>query len=142
MKSYFEYPHVITPNEIDELNHAGNYHYIKWMQHAAIAHSTANGWSPQRYEELGAGWMVRSHNIIYLKPAFEGDSIVVKTWVSNMRPAISLRHYEIRNDAGTILAKAETDWAFVNYEKQKPVRIPEEVANCFVLEGDGESECR
>jgi len=142
MRTYFEYLHLVTPNEIDELNHAGNYHYIKWMQHAAIAHSTANGWSPQRYEALGAGWMVRSHNIIYLKPALEGDSIVVKTWVSNMRPATSLRHYEIRNNVGRILAKAETDWAFVNYEKQKPVRIPDKVASCFVLADEGESECR
>lgn len=133
MKKYFEYPHVVTSQEIDQLNHAGNYQYIKWMQHAAIAHSSANGWSPQKYDELGAGWMVRSHLITYLKPAFEGDAIIIKTWVSNMRPATSLRHYEIRNDKGLILAKAETDWAFVNYEKQKPTRIPPEVANCFVI---------
>jgi acyl-CoA thioester hydrolase len=136
MKTYFEYQHIVTSQEIDELKHAGNYQYIKWMQHAAIAHSTANGWSPQKYEQLGAGWMVRSHHITYLKPAFEGDSITIKTWVSNMRPATSLRHYEIRNDAGLMLAKAETDWAFVNYEKQKPTRIPGEVASCFAIVTD------
>ena len=136
MKKHFYYPHTVTPDEIDELNHAGNYHYLKWMQYAAIAHSTSNGWSPQRYIELGAGWMVRSHSIVYLKPALEGDTILIKTWVSNMKPATSLRHYEVRNDAGIILASAETDWAFVNYEKQKPARIPLEVASCFVIVND------
>ena len=136
MKTYFEYPHIVTSQEIDELNHAGNYQYIKWMQHAAIAHSTANGWSPEEYDKLGAGWMVRSHHITYLKPAFEGNSIIIKTWVSNMRPATSLRCYEIRNDKGLILAKAETDWVFVNYDKQKATRIPGEVASCFAIVAD------
>jgi len=75
--------------------------------------------------------VVRSHNITYLKPAYEGDEIVVKTWVYDMRPATSLRHYEIRNNRGVLLSKAETDWAFVSYTKHKPIRIPMAVANCF-----------
>lgn len=133
MKPYFEFLHTVSRHEIDELKHAGNYHYIKWMQHAAIAHSTANGWAPEKYDDMGAGWVVRSHNIVYLKPAFEGDSIIIKTWVSNMKPATSLRHYEIRNEAGVILAKAETDWAFVHYGKQKAIRIPKDVSSCFSI---------
>lgn len=133
MVAVFEYPHVVSGEDIDNLGHAGNYHYVRWMQHAAVAHSTANGWPPERYDELGAGWVVRSHRITYLKPALEGDRLVIRTWVENMRPATSLRRYEMVHPDGTVLAKAETDWAFVNYEKQKAVRIPPEVARSFQL---------
>ena len=28
---------VVVPEDIDELGHAGNFHYIKWMQRAAIS---------------------------------------------------------------------------------------------------------
>jgi len=129
--NYFELRLIVTEQEIDELNHAGNYHYVKWMQEAAIAHSTEMGWSPEKYIELGAGWVVRSHNIVYLKPAFVGDAIVVKTWVSNMKAVTSLRNYELCNEAGVVLAKAETEWAFVNYEKQRPIRIPAEIIDNF-----------
>ena len=131
MTEYFEYAHTVTGEDIDELGHAGNFHYIKWMQHAAIAHSTENGWSPRRYDKLGAGWVVRSHKITYLKPALEGDAVVIRTWVANMKPATSLRRYEIMKATGELLATAETDWAFVNYARQRPVRIPADVANCF-----------
>jgi len=133
MVAVFEYPHVVSGEDIDNLGHAGNYHYVRWMQHAAVAHSTANGWPPERYDELGAGWVVRSHKITYLKPALEGDRLVIRTWVENMRPATSLRCYEIVHHDGTVLATAETDWAFVNYAKQKAMRIPPEVANSFQL---------
>jgi len=131
MIARFEYPHTVTAEDIDELGHAGNFHYIKWMQHAAVAHSSANGWPAEKYNLLGAGWVVRSHKITYLKPAFVGNSLVIRTWVANMKPATSLRKYEILDAGGTLLARAETDWAFVNYEKQRPVRIPAEVAGCF-----------
>lgn len=131
MIARFEYSHVVSREDIDELGHAGNFHYIRWMQHAAVAHSTANGWSPARYNELGAGWVVRSHQITYLRPAFAGDRLVIGTWVENMRPATSLRRYEIHGDNGALLARAETDWAFVNYATRKPVRVPPEVAKCF-----------
>ena len=133
----FEYEHRVVPEDIDELGHAGNYHYIRWLQHAAVAHSTANGWPPRRYQALGAGWVVRSHQITYLKPAFEGDTLTITTWVADMRSAASLRRYEIRRQDGQLIARAATDWAFVNYEKQRPVRIPPEVYGSFEVVSEG-----
>ena len=133
MVARFDYLHTVSPDDIDELGHAGNYHYIRWMQHAAVAHSTANGWPTERYNELGAGWVVRSHQITYLRPAFEGDELVIRTWVENLRRATSLRRYEICLRDGTLLAHAETDWAFVNYARQRAIRIPSAVAECFEI---------
>jgi len=131
MSARFEYLHTVTEEDIDEMGHAGNFHYVRWMQHAAVAHSSANGWSAQEYNALGAGWVVRSHKITYLKPAFMGDRLLIFTWVANMKPASSLRRYEILNAEGDTLARAETNWAFVNYARQKPTRIPAEVADSF-----------
>jgi len=127
----FLYRHAVEAGDIDGLGHAGNYHYVRWMQHAAEAHSAANGWTTERYRELGAGWVVRSHLVTYLLPAFEGDELVIETWVANLKPATSLRCYEIRRGDGALLARAETDWAFINYASQKPMRIPAEVKACF-----------
>lgn len=131
MSAVFEYAQTVSSEEIDDLGHAGNYHYVRWMQHAAVAHSTANGWPPERYDELGAGWVVRSHHITYLKPAFEGDPLVIRTWVENMKSATSLRRYEITHRDGSLLATAKTDWAFVSYARQRAIRIPKVVADSF-----------
>lgn len=133
MIEIFEFRHLVTTEEIDELGHAGNYHYVKWLQFAAIAHTSANGWTPERYDKLGAGWVVRSHNIVYLKPAFEGDTLVIRTWVADMKPVTSLRRYEIATENGHLVARAETDWAFVNRRKQRPTRIPVEVREGFII---------
>lgn len=137
----YDYPYTVTNDDIDELGHAGNYHYVRWMQNAAVAHSSALGWSLETYAELGAGWVVRSHQITYLKPAFKGDELVIRTWVANLKSATSLRLFEILNARGEVLAKAGTDWAFIDYRKQRPIRIPAEVRASFgpvVLNSDQE----
>src|SRR5690348_855798 len=118
MPAILEYPHRVTAEDLDLLGHANNLSYLKWMQSAALAHSAAQGWPTDSYTRLGAGWVVRSHRIEYLQPAFEGDVVVVRTWVADMKKVTSLRRYEIVRDASdkrVLLAKAETDWAFIHF---------------------------
>ncbi len=134
MPDIFYHPHVIQADEIDGLGHANNVYYISWLQDAAVAHSTAQGWPGLRYHELGQGWVVRSHTIEYLLPAFAGDHVVVETWVATMKKVTSLRRYRIvRSGDGALLAAAETNWAFVDFTTGRPVRIPAEVAGAFAV---------
>ena len=129
MSEVFEYPHTVADDEIDEQGHANNVVYVAWMQAAALAHSAALGWTPERYLQLGMGWVARSHTIEYLRPAVAGDEIIVETHVADMKKVTSSRVYRIvRRDDRELLAKAETHWAFVNYATGKPTRIPAEIA--------------
>lgn len=132
MTGIFEYSHTVDADEIDQQGHANNVVYVAWLQAAAIAHSVAFGWTAERYGQLGMGWVVRSHTIEYVRPALRGDTIVVQTHVANMKKVTSLRVYRIIRQADReMLAKAETNWAFVNYATGRPTRIPAEIANAF-----------
>ncbi len=134
MPDIFFYPHAVEASEIDALEHVNNVVYMGWMQAAAVAHSDAQGWPEWRYRELGQGWIVRSHAIEYLLPAFAGDHVAVETWVATMKKVTSLRRYRIvRRGDGALLATAETNWAFVDLTTGKPVRIPPEVEKAFVV---------
>jgi acyl-CoA thioester hydrolase len=134
MPSIYEHHHTVADDEMDRLGHANNVAYVEWMQAAALAHSAAQGWPADRYRALGLGWVVRAHAIEYLQPAMAGDEIVVRTWVATMRKATSNRRYRIcRRSDGTVLATAETRWAFVDYTTNQPTRVPREIAESFVV---------
>ena len=139
MPAVFHFPHRVNDDELDAvIQHVNNLVYLKWMQSAAVAHSTAQGWPPERYRELGAGWVVRSHNIEYLQPAFSGDEIVVRTWVADLKKVSSLRRYQIVRPSAekeVVLAVAATDWAFIHFATHQLKRIPPEVANAFEIVG-------
>src|SRR5258707_15774828 len=135
MPAIFEFPLTVTAADLDGLiRHVNNLVYLKWMQSAAVEHSAVQGWPAARYRELGAGWVVRSHQIEYLQAAFENDEIVVRTWVANLKKVTSLRRFQIVRISGekvTLLANAATDWAFIHFATHQPRRIPPEVASAF-----------
>lgn len=134
MPAIFEYRITVPAAAIDEQGHVNNVEYVRWMQEAAVAHSAAQGWSGDRYRELGAGWVARAHQIEYLQPAFCGEDLIVYTWVADFRKIRSLRKYKfVRVGDGAVLARAQTDWTFIGLQQRVPRRIPPEVAEAFVL---------
>lgn len=137
MPAIFDWKHTVAERDLDDLGHANNISYLKWMQSAALAHSAAQGWPIEAYRQLGQGWVVRSHQIDYLTSAKLGDEIVVQTSVANLKKVTSLRRFVIYRAADTIvLAKAATEWAFINFLSGSPARIPAEVANAFEIVPD------
>jgi len=139
MTAVHEHPIQVAPDTIDQLGHANNSAYFGWMQEAAIAHSAIQDWPPERYHEFGAGFVVRSHEIEYYQPALEGQELVVRTSVATMDKVTSLRRYEIlRAKDQRLLAKASTLWAFTDYKKGTPRRIPQEISTSFIVVPESE----
>ena len=123
----------VLEDVVDENGHVNNVVYVQWMQDAAVRHSDSSGCT-RSTQEHGATWVVRSHQIEYLRPTFAGDRVEVLTWVSNFRRVRSLRKYKfVRVKDGTILAKGATDWVFVAADSGRPREIPEDVRTLFEL---------
>jgi len=132
MPAIFHWSHSVPDEEIDEQGHVSNLEYLRWMQTAAVAHSSEQGWTTERYDTEESGWVVRSHWIEYLKPAFSGESIEVLTWVAEFRKVTSLRKFLIIRPAdASTLARAETNWAYVGRRLGVPRRIPQALIDSF-----------
>ena len=130
--------HFRVPEEaIDELGHVNNLKYLGWMQDVAILHSAAQGWPLERYVEIGQSWVVQSHFIKYIRPAFAGEDICLFTWVAGFSPRSSPRKYLFWRAADRqILAEAETMWVFVDLKNGHPCHLPEAVRNAFEIVDD------
>ncbi|HTN01106.1 acyl-CoA thioesterase [Planctellipticum variicoloris] len=138
MPAIFELRHRVRADEADELGHVSNLVYLKWMQSAAFGHSAARGWGMDEYRAINAGWVVRSHEIEYLRPAFPGDEVIVQTWIADLKKMTSLRRYQILRPHDNVrLAVAATNWAFIDFATHRLKRVPPEVAAAFVVIPDG-----
>jgi len=141
MPAVFELAHRVRPEEIDALGHANNIVYLQWIVRAAVDHSAAQGWPAQAYRDLGSGWVVRRHEIRYLKSALVDDELVIRTWLAQARKFSCLRRYQvIRQSDRAMLAAAETEWAYVDFNTGNLTRIPDEVAQAFTVVPDGEKD--
>ena len=129
----FHHEFTIPEGAIDENGHVNNVVYVQWMQDVAVMHSQASG-GTKAMEDAEATWVVRSHKIEYLSPAFAGDEVKAITWVANVKRIRSLRRYKFfRKSDGALLARGETDWVFIDPESGRPISIPETVSTCFPL---------
>lgn len=117
---------------IDVHAHINNQEFLRWMQEIAIEHSTAQGWPMALYLQNGTSWYVRSHFIEYLRPGLLGDQLRLCTWVAELAQRQSVRRTLFLREADhQILARAETQWIFVNLKNGRPVTIPEELRSAF-----------
>ncbi len=133
MRQIFRYELMVPKEAEDQNGHVNNVEYLRWMQDAAMRHSETAGCT-QATNAAGATWVIRTHKIEYLKPAFAGDRVAVMTWVSNYRRVLSLRKYRIIRPADrALLAEGETDWVFVDAQTGALRSIPKEVRNTFEL---------
>ena len=127
MNPIFKHDITVTADMVDGNGHVNNVAYVQWMQDAAVHHAQVSGCTPAALS-LGATWVVRTHHIEYLRPAFAGDAITVLTWVANFRRVGSLRKYKmIRAADEAVVAQAETDWVFVDAKSGRPRKIPDDI---------------
>jgi len=132
----FVLPMTVVPADIDEQGIASNVAVVAWMNRAAIAHSTALGFDWVQYRRMGAMFVVRRHEIDYLRPARAWDELELRTWPGFMKAATAHRHHEIRRRAdGETVARGTNVWAFVDAASGRPLRMPEELLRAFEPRG-------
>jgi len=122
--------------ECDAYGYVKYANYLNYVQEAAFDASAAAGYDLARYEAMGRHWLVRETDIEYLYPLRYGDSVQVKTWVADFRRVRSRRAYELRlAGSGGLVARAHTDWVFLDSATGRPAAIPPAMMAAFFPEG-------
>jgi len=132
LSSVYTYLVQVTEADIDELGHANNVAYVRWLQDAAVAHSEVVGLGYAAYVRLGGVFVIRRQEVDYLRSALRGDELEVRTHVSSVMAAKCQRTTEIvRANDGVVLARGLTTWGFIDVSRGRPTRIPDEVYVAF-----------
>jgi acyl-CoA thioester hydrolase len=115
--------------DVDPQRHINNVAYLRYVQDAAVAH-----WRSVAPAEVQSAvtWVVRRHEIEYLKLGLPGDELLAKTWVGEPSGATWERFTEISRIAdGQILVKARTVWVLLDAASGRPRRVDARLTGCF-----------
>ena len=83
-------------------------------------------------------WVVRRHEIDYLKPALENDELVARTWVAPPSGATLERFIEIRRSRdGETFASVRSVWVALDAKTHRPRRVTEQLRSFFENRGRG-----
>jgi acyl-CoA thioester hydrolase len=123
----FELPIVVAEADIDAQRHVNNVAYLRYVQEAAVAH-----WQVLAPEAVQSRvtWVVRRHEIEYLKPAGPGEQLVARTWVGEPSGATWERFTELHRGE-VVLVKARTVWVALDTATRRPRRVDAELLACL-----------
>ncbi len=99
-------------------------------------------------EDLGIGvdylaqehvaWVLSSWQIEILRYPQMGEEIKISTWPYHFKGFYGYRNFTVEDREGTMLAKANSVWVFMDTERMRPVRLNDRVAKTYEKELDAE----
>jgi YbgC/YbaW family acyl-CoA thioester hydrolase len=120
--------------DLDAFGDVRNVSLLRLLQEAATRASTDAGFDTSYYDRTGLMWLVRRTGVTLMSPARYGDELTVRTWIADFRRVRSQREYEVRAE-DRMVARAFSDWVFVDRTTGRPRRIPEEWHTTFAADG-------
>jgi acyl-CoA thioester hydrolase len=122
--------------ECDANGHLYSTNYLRYMQETAFDASAAAGYDMQRYDEIQHHWLIRESQVEFLQPVRYDQHVAVTTWIADFRRVTSLRAYEFRLvETGELVARAFTDWVYLDTQRKRPASIPAALVQAFYPEG-------
>ena len=101
--------------------------YLQFLEEARVETMEALGVSVQALRQQGVQFVVYRQEIDYKGPAFYGDVLDVRAWVTGFSGIRLEFDYEIKNQSGRVISKAKTVLVCVN-ERLEPQAPPEDSA--------------
>ena len=126
-------PVTVAKSDLDEFGHTNNVVYLAWLERVAWAHSVSLGLSMDDYRRIGAGVVARRHELEYLAATFEGDELLLGTWVAENDGKLSMwRGYQIlRPKDGKTVLRGRTHWVCIDMKTGRPRRQPPEFVEAY-----------
>jgi acyl-CoA thioester hydrolase len=112
----------------DDLNAFGEVNpatLLSFLSDAAYRSVAAYHWPLERMLAAGFGILLRRNELEYREPARLDDTLIISTYLSNIKRVSALRHYRIaRFSDGKMLARVNALGVWVNLDTGSPVRVP------------------
>lgn len=122
----FTIHHPVEWRDVDPEGHLNNANYMAYIENCTVQAAESFGWPMSRMiEEEGFGIVARRYRLEYIEPAVMGDTLLISTYVSDVKRASAIRHNTVhRLRDNQLLARAHVLWAWFDLAKGRLTRIP------------------
>jgi acyl-CoA thioester hydrolase len=117
--------------ETDQMGYCYYGNYAQYFEVGRVEALRSLGLSYKALEEQGIMLPVSEFSVKYLSPAFYDDLLTVKTEITKINAARIYFAYELVNENGNTISKAETTLVFVDKITMRPRQAPDNFTVLF-----------
>lgn len=118
--------------ETDRMGYVYYGNYAIYLEVARVEALRSLGFSYKKLEDEGVMLPVLDFSIRYLKPAFYDDLLTIKTIIPELPGARIRFQYEMFNESGIQLNKADTTLVFIDRKSNRPCPAPEDFLKSLI----------
>ena len=118
--------------EVDRMGYVYHANYVSYCHQARTELLRQLGICDEKLESMSIMLPVIEMNMKYLKPAKYDEVLTVETFINNMPTTRFQFEFEIRNNCGDLLFKANSTVVFVDSKTRKPMKAPKLVTNVLI----------
>jgi acyl-CoA thioester hydrolase len=121
---------LVRSYEIDQNGHVNNAVYLNYAEALTVEHAEASGYGREWSEAHDGAWVIRRHEIEYLRPAVMGDELELTVLVELVKGVRGVRRTTIKRVSdGAPVANVLSQWVWVRLSDGRPTRVPSELVN-------------
>jgi len=117
--------------ETDQMSIVYYGNYAQYFEVGRVELLRSLGTDYRQIEESGTMLPVLDLYVKYIRPAKYDDLLTIKTSVEEWPETRITFHHEIYNEQNTLLIKGRVTLVFVDIERNRPTRMPEQLAKLF-----------
>lgn len=128
MRRRVTYSEISTEQQVDLAQ------IIRYLQDTSTFHSDAVGETLAVMKERKKAWLLSGWQVEVLRYPIFGEEITVNTWPHENKPVLAQRNFEIRDEKGNQIVRANSFWFYFDFETGMPTRITPEIVDCYGIE--------
>ncbi|MEG1595877.1 MAG: thioesterase [Lachnospiraceae bacterium] len=106
---------------------------INYFQDCSSFHSESVGVGIDYLQEAHRCWILSSWEIIVERYPKHQEEIKIITWPCEMKGFFGTRNYRMEDAEGTVIAKANSLWVYMDTDKMRPVKIDRHMSEIYEL---------
>lgn len=130
----YTFESTIRYSEVDYRSKLNPFEVINYFQDCSTFQSEGLGGGVDVLHQKNLTWVITNWNIQIKRYPSLGEHITIGTFPWKFRECFGMRNYFIKDDAGEMIAMADSLWTLIDYEKGNIVKIDENIRNIYDVE--------
>ncbi|MCM1256460.1 MAG: thioesterase [Roseburia sp.] len=127
----YSFESVVRYSEVDAHRHMTLTALLELLQDCCIFQSENLGIGMDYLAKMKRAWVLSSWQVIVKRYPLLGEKVTAYTWAYDCKGFYGYRNFKVVDGQGETVAYANSIWIFMDTEKMRPARIPEELLKVY-----------
>lgn len=130
----YEFSGRVRYSEINEEGKLSLSSLVNYFQDVSTFQSEQLGVGLAYMKERHIAWVLSSWQIVIQRYPVLGETVISQTWPYDFNTFFGMRNFTLLDENRNYLARANSVWALIDVDRQRPVRCPEEILDKYPKE--------